>query len=170
MTSLFCGWSKLIWFSYPGRNVWASDLNSFLCGWSRLTWFNCGGSNLTWFQSRDRNWLGFGIGIEVDRCFSCGDRNLIVCLWGGRKWLGLSVGVEKHGFIVGIRIGLVLVSRHQNWLVFIGGTKLAWFQCRDRNWLDFGMGVENVLVVAFGSKTTWCPYGYRNWLCVWRRK
>ena len=45
-----------------------------------------------------------------------------------------------------------------------GGLNLPWFQCRDRSWLGFGVGVEKALVLPARSKVICFRYGDWNWL------
>ena len=63
-----------------------------------------GGSELYWFSLRDRNWLGFSVGIEIDLVFVRGSK-LTSFLREGRKHLVLSVGIRVDlGFMCGPKI------------------------------------------------------------------
>ena len=70
----------------------------------------------------------------------------------------------KLGFFILAENHLVLVWRSNLTSFLCEWSKLTWFQCRDRNWLRFGVGVENDLVFIFGSKLPWFQHGDRNWL------
>ena len=77
-----------------------SKLNGILCRGIEIDLILEWGSKLTWFQRwsrnsrfyvRDRNWLGFSVGIELDFYFVRGSRSTSV-LCAGRKLLGLIYG------------------------------------------------------------------------------
>ena len=79
-----------------------SKLNGILCRGIEIDLILEWGSKLTWFQRwsrnsrfyvRDRNWLGFSVGIELDLVFVRGLKSTsVLCV--GRKLLGFIVWIE----------------------------------------------------------------------------
>ena len=147
---LLCRWSKWTWRQWKDRNwlgygvavenylflVWESkstrlvcqdiEIDSILEWGSKLTWFQWW--NLTYFvfRTRDRRWLGFIVGIEID-LFSRPGSKLTSFPCAGRELLGLNIF---------IKIDLVLVC----------GARITCFQCEHRNWRGFVWVVEIDLI------------------------
>ena len=142
--------------------VFASGSNLTSCAGDKIDFGFVRGPKINWFSFIDRNWLNF----------KRGDRN----------WLGLCVRAENDLFLVGGSIYLIFVRVVEIDLVWFShagrkslgfsvsieldfvfvrvvefhcwGSKLTWFQCRDRIWFGFGGG-EDDLVLVFGSKLPW---------------
>ena len=123
-----------VWMEMDLALVWGSKLTLFLCAGRKWlvfsvridwlgycvgcrNWFDVSvGNRLTWFQWRDRNWLGF--------------------LRWGRKLFGFSFWIEIvfvsghltwFDFRVGINIDLISALRLKLTWVLCGGSKLTWF-------------------------------------------
>ena len=136
---------------------------------------------------RDRNWLDFSVGIELDLFFCRGPNRLRFCVraenylvqFMDRNWLSFCAGDRNwHGFRMLAKNHLISVWASSLTSFLCGwskltwfqceGTNLTWFQCRDRNWLGLGVVVKNDLVLVFGSKLICCWYGDQNWLVLVR--
>ena len=86
-----------------------SKLAGFLCGgieiglmleWgSKLTWFQWWGRTSLGLHVRDRNWLGFSFGIELDLFFVRGWKSTLV-LCAGRKFLGFNLWIKIDSVFV----------------------------------------------------------------------
>ena len=91
-------------------------------------WLDFRGSKLTWFQSRDGNWLDFSVGVEIDIFFVWIKIDLVQVLGSKLTW-----------FCAGIKIDFVYVCGPK-WLdfsaciefnlVFVWGSKLLGFCVR----------------------------------------
>ena len=121
-----------------------------------LIWLLWRWSKLTWFQCRDRNWLGFIVGMGWLFFYVGGRNRLVFCMRSGNH--------------------LVLEWASKLTCFSCGSSQLTWFQCEDRNWLGFVVAVESDLfflvpgskltrflcqglevdlIVEWGSKLTW---------------
>ena len=167
--------SKLTWFQWRGRlcfcyyvqdRNWLGfsveiEIDFFLCGsrnrlrfcvrvesWlvfiygSKLTWFLAWGSKLTWFLCTGGKRLVFSVGIAWHSFFA-----------GGRHWLGFCMLAESQLVLMWAwnLTSFLCGWSKLTWLNY-RGSNLTWFQCRDRNRIGFGVGVENDLALVFGSK------------------
>ena len=70
-----------------------------LCGWSKLSWFQWWGRTSLGLHVRDRNWLGFSFGIELDLFFVRGWKSTLV-LCAGRKFLGFNLWIKIDSVFV----------------------------------------------------------------------
>ena len=178
LTWYLCEWSKLAWFQ---------------CGRLKLSGFQCRARDWLGCCAGGRNWLDFCVRAENNSvlvweskltCFLCAGRKWLVfhmgidwlrfCV-GGWKWLGFCVGGRNWlDFRVRAENDSVLVWESRLTLFFCAwsntagflyrGSKLTWFQCRDGNWIDLCVGVQNDLVSVSGSRLTWLLCTGRKWL------
>ena len=110
---------KPTWFLCRGI-----EINLNLQWGSKLTWLQWWGRTLLDFCVRDRTWLGFSAGIEIDlfwcggSSWLCAGRNwlvfvwwsidLVLCRWSKLTWF-LDAGRNSFGFSVSIEIHLAFV-------------------------------------------------------------
>ena len=139
---------------------------------SKSSCFLCGGSSLTWFQFRDRNWLGFSWGWLG-----------LLCEWSKLIWFQCG-GSKSAWFQIRHEIdGLLCGWSKLSWFQ-CGGSELTRFQCRDRKWRGLRAAVENELfqvnelqltrflcrgieidsILEWASKLTWFQWWGRNHL------
>ena len=128
------------------------EINLVLASGSNLTCFLCAGQNRPRFCARAENDLVLvwgSIDLVFVRVVEVG-----LFLYAGRKSLG---------FWASNLISFLCGWSKLTWF-HCGGFNLTLFQYRNRNRLDFGVGVENDLSLVFGSKSTRFYYGYQNWV------
>ena len=147
-TWFLCAGSKLTCFSV------GIDLDFFFVQGSKSTWVLCAGrkllgfnlwSKLTWFLCSGWKWLVFSVGIDW-RSFCAGDRNCLrFCMLGENRLISVWASNLTSSFC-----GWSKLTRFN-----CGGSNFTWYQCTDRNWLGFGMGFENDLVLVVRLKLSW---------------
>ena len=120
---------------------------------SKLIWFLAWGSKLTWFLCAGRKWLDFSVGIDWLSFTRVVEVDLVFVCWTEITWFYLVWASNLTSFLCGWSKLTWFQCR---------GSNLTWFQCRDQDWLGFGVGVENDLVLVFRSKWTWFYYGDQN--------
>ena len=160
--------SKLTWFQWWGRTslgFYVRNINwlGFSVG-IELDLILYGGQNRLRFCVRAENYFVLIYGSKLTWFLAWGSK-LTWFLCAGRKWLDFSVGIDWLSFTRVVEIDLVLVwasnltSFLRGWSKLTWfqcrGSNLTWFQCRYQNWLGFGVGVENDLVLVFRPKLTW---------------
>ena len=155
-SNLFQWWSR----NYLGFYAMNRNWLSFGVG-SELRLFFVRGSKSISVWCAGRKLLGVNLWIEIDFVFSVGiDIDLV--LSAGRRWLVFCVGIDWLSFCAGGRnlVGVCKLAENESVLVWAsnltsflcGWSELTWFQCRDRIWLGFGVGVGNDLVLVLGSE------------------
>ena len=143
LTSFLCGGQNRLRFC-----VWAPKCLLWIDG-SKLTWFLAWGSKLTWFLCAGRKWLDFSVGIDWLSFTRVVEVDLVFVCWTEITWFYLVWASNLTSFLCGWSKLTWFQCR---------GSNLTWFQCRDQDWLGFGVGVENDLVLVFRSKWTWFYY------------
>ena len=166
----FCcvgGWNWIgLWTRLENHSflVWACKLTCVLCGWSKLTLFQCGRTSMTWFHCRMKmTWLLCGLSKITS--FQCGWSALIWVSCSGRKSLVLESGSKLTGVLCqGIDINFKLKRWSEVFhfsdvveiiFVLLWGSQMTCFLNVDRSGLGFCVGVEDCLVLVFGSKSKW---------------
>ena len=156
-----------IWLGFSVGN----ELDFFLSGGQNRLRFLYAGRKLLRFNLWIVIYLVFSVGIEIDLVFEC--RTKMTCSKKGIYWLKFCAdGWNWHGFCMLAKYYLVLVWPSNftyllcGWLKLAwlhwGGSTSTWYPCSDRNWLSFGAGVENDLVLVFRCKLTPFWYGDQN--------
>ena len=99
-----------------------------------------------------------------------------------RNYLDFSVGIEINMSLVrGSEMTRVLCGR-RNDLVLVFGSNLNWFQCRDRDWLGFGVEasklawlyrgdrIDLISVMASKRASCLCEGSNLTWFQCWNQK
>ena len=147
---IFVWWSKMIWFQRLDRN-WLG-----LFRWSNLTWFHFRDGIDLVFVCGGRRRLGFSVWIEINKVFGVEASKLTWFKGGDQNGPWFQWWVKTNWiFVWGIEFHYVPVWVVEIYLIPVRGSKLTWFQCRDRKWLGFCVGIEKNLVLVSESKWTW---------------
>ena len=136
--------------------VWGSRLTCFLC--KGLNWLRCcTGAEITCF-------------IEIDLVLPCGPK-MICSQWGidwlgfcvgGRIWLVFLGGQKSLGFSVRFEHDFISAWVVEIDLVWKRGMNLTWFQCRDRNWPCFCVGIGHDMVSCLDRNKIWFVSRHHN--------
>ena len=111
-------------------------------------------SKSTWFLCRHRNWIGFYVWAAENNLILVRVSIDLIFVWVVEIDLVFCVRAEND-LVLGWASKLLLCRWSKLTWCQCGGSKLFYFQWRDRHWLGFGVGVENAFVVVYGSKLTW---------------